>query len=71
MHMESSLEVWEALEKAPREQCLLVLEFLPRSRLNDSFSIFVLRILLYLLSIVTSYHCISNELGLYYQPLLP
>ena len=35
--MENSLEVWEAVKKAPREQDLLILEGLLRPRLNDTF----------------------------------
>lgn len=42
--MENSLEVWEALEKALREQYLLVLEYFLRLRSNDSFSMFVMTI---------------------------
>src|SRR5258706_14730215 len=71
MHMENSLEVLVALEEAPREQGLLVLECLLRARSNDSLPISVMTILMYLLSIVASYICISNELGLYYQLLSP
>ncbi len=37
MHMVNSLEVWAALEKAPREQGLLVLEcLLRRDRMTRS-----------------------------------
>ncbi len=68
--MENSLEVWAVLEKAPREQGAGPRMF-AQARSNDSFSISVVTILMYLLSIVASHLCISNDLGLYYQLLSP
>ncbi len=58
MHMENSLGVWAALERAPRE--LAGPRMLLTARSNDSFSLSVMTILLYLLSIVASHLCISN-----------
>src|SRR5258706_5475159 len=42
-----------------------------QARSNDSFSISVMTISMYLLSIVASHLCISKEFGLYYQHLSP